>query len=236
MRRILLIPCKPFSQSKMRLAGVLDERLRIALAKALFINTLQAVRDCSGVEVLVITGDPEALRIANDLGVGTQQEAAIEGLNAALAAAVASFNELQGLRFAYLPIDLPGLVAQDVGAIFSRMKTCDDQQILITPDSREAGTNFLSWPGDSGLRMCFGPGSFGLYLNQAASLSIPVEQIDMPGLRYDLDAPEDLPVLPSAAHSTMASTSPQSAVHAVQAAQTFITWVADRVHVAEYRH
>lgn len=193
MRQLLFIPCKPFSQAKTRLDGVLSGPQRERLARELFQHTLSAVTGSrAGFEASVISSDADALHLARDAGLGTIVESTPSGLNEALQMALAQFPHDQGVRFAYLPTDLPYLSSADLDSLRVQSEDGDNTQCIIAPDYHRQGTNFLSWPAHIDLRMTFGPASFEAHYAQARHLCPSVRLVMSMGLRWDLDVPDDL--------------------------------------------
>ena len=193
MRQLLFIPCKPFSQAKTRLDGVLSAPQRERLARELFQHTLSAVTGSrAGLEAIVISSDAGALQLARDAGLGTIVESTPSGLNEALQMALAQFPHDRGVRFAYLPTDLPYLSSADLDSLAVPARADNNAQCVIAPDYHRQGTNFLSWPAHVDMRMAFGHASFDAHYSQARRLCPSVRLVMSLGLRWDLDVPDDL--------------------------------------------
>lgn len=189
VHHVLFIPCKPFAQAKTRLRGVLNARQREMLARALYFHTLATVAACqTDFEAIVISSDEEALERARAAGLGHVSESASHGLNEALRTALMQYPHRQGIRFAYLPIDLPLLRAADLDRIAQR----DPEDCVIAPDRHGRGTNFLSWPAEIDLSLSFGPSSFSAHCHAAARLDLSVRVVTDTHFEQDLDVPEDL--------------------------------------------
>lgn len=188
MQPVLLIPCKPFAQAKMRLSPALDPALRAALARALCRHTL-GVAAASGLEGFVVSSDAEVLAMARSAGLQSLAEDHAQGLNAALDIATGRLAG-RAASFAYLPTDLPRLSPADLAPLREAGAAAG---LLIAPDAARQGTNLLCWPAASGLRPAFGEGSFGAHRRQAAERGLNVRVLDSAGLRHDIDLPQDLP-------------------------------------------
>lgn len=187
---VLFIPCKPFAQAKSRLGGVLNARQREKLARALYVHTLATVAACrTEFEAIVISSDEEALECARAAGLGHVSESASHGLNEALHAALMRYPRRQGVRFAYLPIDLPLLCPGDLDQVAQG----DPEEFVIAPDRQGRGTNFLSWPAEIELCLSFGPSSFSAHCREAARLDLAVRVVTDAHFEQDLDVPADLP-------------------------------------------
>lgn len=189
MRQVLFIPCKPFAYAKTRLAGVLAPRARQDLARALYVRTLDVLARCrAGFEPIVISSDPEVLALARQSGFGTVVEAQARGINPALGSAMTLLGRNKHLRYAYVPIDLPKLCADDLDDLVA----IEHNEVVIAPDLALQGTNFLSWPSTLQFVPSFGAASFATHCAQALQPGSRLRLYDAPALRRDLDLPDDL--------------------------------------------
>ena len=64
--------------------------------------------------------------------------------------------------------------------------------IGISPDENEIGTNALSLPSPNAIPFRFGRDSYAAHMKLASEADVDIVVIDCPGLRFDLDTPEDL--------------------------------------------
>ena len=67
-----------------------------------------------------------------------------------------------------------------------------DHEISIAPDRHRDGTNVLSIPTNLDFSFAYGPGSFASHVTLAQDLGIEPHIIDVPGLAWDVDHPDDL--------------------------------------------
>lgn len=180
-RFVALVPVKSPARGKSRLTGISDD-LRRDLAVAFALDTMDAVCATSGVaEVVVVTGDPSVVERAAPLGCSVEPDRG--DLNRSLVAAAAS---LAGRRPELQPVavcaDLPALRPGDLAAALAATGTR-----AVVADTAGTGTTLLAAAPGVPLRPTFGPGSL-----VAHRLSGAVELPGAPGLRRDVDTPEDL--------------------------------------------
>lgn len=179
----LVIPVKGFRAGKSRLAPALPDDERRALARRLALRTVARARAVAAPEaILLLSPDDEALRAAEVAGVrGFRQRTT--GLNAGLREICRS---LPRIRTVVVAADLPLLEAGDVAALL------DAGGVGLSPDEAGSGTNALSLPGPGAIPFRFGEDSFRAHREAASRAGLAVAVIDRPGLRFDLDAPDDL--------------------------------------------
>lgn len=198
MKARVIVPQKPLTLAKGRLASVLDPRTRAALSLSLLrrvCGTLRAAQDVEG--LVVMTLDPDIRVRASAWGVRTIPDPA-PGLNHALAEALVSLsNGSHGLLV--VAGDLPFLRPADIAALFSARPP---RGIGLAPSKDGAGTNALLLPPGIVLRPAFGRGSLAAHRRQALALGLTVTEIARPGLAFDLDTPADFAAYLAAEGST----------------------------------
>ncbi|MFI2761558.1 2-phospho-L-lactate guanylyltransferase [Streptomyces echinatus] len=188
MQWTLVIPLKPLTQAKSRLADTAGDGVRPGLALAFAQDTVGAALACAAVsDVAVVTDDERAARELAALGARIVPDAPRDGLNAALAHGAAVVREIRpGVPVAALNADLPALRpaelsrALTVAAEFPR---------AFLADAAELGTTLLTAAGDRELRPAFGIDSRRRHrASGAAELLLKgVESV-----RQDVDTGDDL--------------------------------------------
>ena len=187
-RTRIIVPHRGLAAAKTRLAPVLDDDDRIALARTLLIRVLGVARQAVE-DVVVISPAAELESIATDAGARLAVQRGM-GLNAGLdqarEAALADGVE----RLVVLHGDLPNLAPDDVLALIEGAANLP--AAAIAPDRLRTGTNGLAVipPGVIGFR--FGVGSFAAHLTEAEAAGVEPAIVDRPGLAFDLDTPGDL--------------------------------------------
>jgi 2-phospho-L-lactate guanylyltransferase len=185
-----IVPVKPFSQAKSRLATALKAEAREALAEKLFRHGLSVLQECSELRgVLVVSRDTKALAIARDYKANTLQERESSDLNTALtrAAEVIQLQNAEGILI--VPADLPLYTRDDIEEILRQGRYGD--VLVIAPDRREDGTNAMLIKPPSSIPFAFGIGSFQRHLALAAQAEVATKIVRREGLALDLDTPDD---------------------------------------------
>lgn len=181
----VVVPVKRLAVAKSRLAAYGDAARR-DLALAFAADVVTAALSCPLVRrVLVVTDDPLAAQVLERLGARVVGDAPDDGLNAALvhgAHLLRAERPDQGV--ATLSSDLPALTAGDLAAVLASVPGGGR---AFVPDADARGTTLLAAATGTALEPAYGPGS-----RQAHLLSGALELAATPGLRRDVDTPDDL--------------------------------------------
>ena len=180
----VLVPLKRLDDAKSRLASVLGADERATLMLELLQHVLAAVKAADVGPVTVVSSElltPNGVPRFDDGGLPW---------NDALAAATAEV--VSSPLVAFVSADLPSIRAQEVEEL---LHATPGRGIAIAR-AHDGGTNAIAMrpPGLVGTR--FGePGSAAVH----AALGVDHVVIDLPGLAFDVDTPEDLAQLLQAA-------------------------------------
>lgn len=188
VRWSLVVPVQHASRAKSRLDPP-HPLSRPDLARAVARDTLEQVcRALPPPQVTVVTSDPTATQVARDLGARVVDDpgqglnvAVRAGLTAAGAAAAGASEGRTGL--AVLLGDLPALTPVELTAALA---ACAAHPAAVVPDADGAGTVLLTSTGEPPCPQ-FGPGSAARHGRTASRL-----ELDLPGLRRDVDTASDL--------------------------------------------
>ena len=181
VRLAVLIPVKRFTVAKGRLAGVLDDADRAALARWM---ASQVVDVAAEIPTFVACDDDEVATWARSKGAEVIWGAGL-GLNGAVDDGVARIvaSGFEHVVVSHADLALPR----------SLLDVAREGCITLVPDRRHDGTNVMSFPADHPLRAAYGGGSFSRHLDQALALgTVPVEVRSDPELSLDLDTASDL--------------------------------------------
>jgi 2-phospho-L-lactate guanylyltransferase len=184
----LVIPVKVLADAKTRLAALAGER-RAELALALAADTVAAVLACpEAARVIVVTDDEVAAGELGKLGVqAVVPDEPRDGLNAALkhgAAYAAARWPHSGT--AALSADLPALRPEEIGRALGAAAAWPS---AFVPDAPGEGTTLYTAAPGVAFTPKFGHGSRARHAAAGATeLRLP----DIPGLRRDVDTPDDL--------------------------------------------
>ena len=186
-RIVAVVPMKPLSRSKTRLAGVLSQRERAELSLGMFSRVVVAARAALGV-VWVVGGDDAVHKTTKQLGVSWHEDPG-KDLNDSLAFALekACKNQMAAI---YLPADLPFVTANDIESMVRASGA--GETLTLSPAQQDGGTNAMLVPKCLSFPPLLGKDSFKRHKRQAASLGIPYTVCLSEGLALDLDTPDDL--------------------------------------------
>lgn len=179
---LALVPVKSFRTAKARLAGSLDQTAHARLARAMAEVVLDAATPLG---VTVVCDDPDVADWARGRGAAVAWTPGLD-LNGALAAAVDASAAAGIGRVVIAHADLP--FARDL----ARLAEVPGGTVAMVSDRRGDGTNVMSLPTGSGMRLCYGPGSFAAHRAAAVAAGLVVEVIDDEALAWDVDEADDL--------------------------------------------
>ncbi|MCI0848088.1 MAG: 2-phospho-L-lactate guanylyltransferase [Chloroflexi bacterium] len=185
---IAIVPMKPLSQGKSRLAKTLTAEQRADLAMGMLRRVLLAIRAASVETIWVVGGDNRVRNMTRNMGSECLEELG-KDLNDTLKKAFELAFE-QGKSALYVAGDLPFLKPAD---IHSMMQASRGQgNVTLAPARRDGGTNSILVPCGVPLQPELGQGSFMKHLSQAARLETSVAINSSQGLGFDLDVVDDL--------------------------------------------
>lgn len=186
-----IVPVKPFSRAKSRLAAVLSPEQRESLAQHMLRQSLHLLIGMQTfAEVLVVSRDSKALKIAHDYHAHTIQETGAPELNAALlrAGQVAASRGAQGVFV--MPADLPLVTADDIEQILYLGRY--NFSVVLVPDQAEDGTNGMLVAPPGLIPFTFGVGSFARHKALAEAAGANVQIYHSTHMALDIDLPADL--------------------------------------------
>lgn len=186
-----IVPVKPFTRAKSRLAAVLTTAERVELAEKLLrhtITTVQQVQEITG--VLVISRDNKALAVAREAGAHTVQESGMPELNHALMRATQVIIAWRGGAVLILPADLPLVAPEDLRDVVQQ--GAEERTVVIAPDRAKDGTNALLVRPAGLIPYSYGPGSFQRHCALVYDAGARLVIHNSPRLMLDIDVPADL--------------------------------------------
>ncbi len=185
-RYAVLVPVKRPAVAKSRLGG-LGDRARVDLAHAFAVDTVAAVQACLLVaRVLVVTDDHLLAAWMAAQGADVIPDGASD-LNGTLVQAAAEMHRRDPhLGLVALCADLPALRPSELA---SALGATDPARMSFVADQERTGTTAVVAPTLQTFRPSFGPGSRRQHLEADA---FEVDRVDVPGLRRDVDDPDDL--------------------------------------------
>lgn len=192
MRTLAILPVKSFGHAKQRLAGLLGQGSREALAQAMFSDVLASLRRVKGLDAIaVVTADTQAesaargsrVLVLHDARGSGQSDAATIGIRHALDA---GFD-----RVLLVPGDTPLIDPVEIDSLLTRA-SADGCDAVIVPDRHGEGTNALLLRPPDAIAPSFGPGSLERHREAAAAAGLVHRVESLLTLGHDVDTPEDL--------------------------------------------
>ncbi|MYW46814.1 2-phospho-L-lactate guanylyltransferase [Streptomyces sp. SID161] len=188
MQWTLVIPVKPLTRAKSRLADTAGDGVRPGLALAFAQDTVGAALACAAVsDVAVVTDDELAGRELAALGARIVPDPPGGGLNAAVAHGAAAVREMRpGAPVAALNADLPALRPAELSRVLA---AAEEFPRAFLADTAERGTTLLAAAGDRALRPAFGIDSRSRH---RASGAVELLLAGVDSVRQDVDTGADL--------------------------------------------
>jgi 2-phospho-L-lactate/phosphoenolpyruvate guanylyltransferase len=186
--KTVLLPVKDFKNAKQRLGPVLDAATRMGLARAMLTDVFQVlVRARAAQRVVIFTACDEVIRMAEPFGFDAVLEESVDGHSAAVNRMVGELSASCS-RILSIAGDLPRLVPSEVDFALEAAS----EPITLIPSRDWTGTNGVVFMPPARIAMEYGEGSFRRHLSNAAAAGIRSDVMDLPGIGFDIDTPQDL--------------------------------------------
>jgi 2-phospho-L-lactate/phosphoenolpyruvate guanylyltransferase len=184
----VLLPVKDFRESKQRLVPALDANARAKLAQAMLRDVLSVLaRARAPQRVVVFTAADEVMQVARPFGFNIAFEKSVDGHSAAVNQMVEELSATSS-RILSIAADLPRLVPSEIDFAFNAAS----EPITFIPSRDWTGTNGVLFIPPARIAMEYGEGSFRRHLSKATAAGIRSDVMDLPGIAFDIDTPEDL--------------------------------------------
>lgn len=186
--KTVLLPVKDFRNAKQRLAPALDESARAGLARAMLTDVLKALRRARAPErIIVFTASNEVMDVVEPFGFEILIEKCVDGHSAAINQLVDEFSGTSS-RILAIAGDLPKLSPAEVDFVL----TAATEPVTLMPSRDWTGTNGIHFIPPARISMEYGEGSFRRHLSRIAASGLDSDVLDLPGVAFDIDTPEDL--------------------------------------------
>jgi 2-phospho-L-lactate/phosphoenolpyruvate guanylyltransferase len=180
-----LVAIKARAQCKSRLAAVLAPAARLQLVRAMLDVVIAAARGAQTLRQILVVS-PERDCVAAEIPVLADTG---DDLNGALSAARLALHEFGCEELVVLPADLPLVTAADIDNL---VRAGRRGGFAIAPDAAGVGTNALYLNSRQPFRFRFGPDSRRLHLEQAHGMGLKPQIVQLAGLEFDVDSPDDV--------------------------------------------
>jgi 2-phospho-L-lactate guanylyltransferase len=193
---VILVPVKNLSFAKQRLSPVLNQMARTELAQAMLYDVLTALHGwTSRPQVVVVTSDPYAVKLAGEYGFETIPDPENPGETGAIEMATRACVERGAESTLVIPADIPLIQSWELEEILSN---APEEGSVLVPAADGRGTNAaFRRPGDL-FPLRFGNDSFQPHLAAAQTCVV----LNLPGIAIDIDNPDDLRELVDLAGTT----------------------------------
>jgi 2-phospho-L-lactate guanylyltransferase len=182
-----LVPLKPATGAKSRLAEVLDADARATLAREMardVLATLTASPGLAGVALLAPAGE----ELAQEFGCRSLRDDPALGLNGNLAQALAALAADGAGTVVIVPADVPGIAPAEVATLLA----AHGSGVTLVPASRDGGTNALALTPPGAIAPAFGADSARRHREAARAAGRAMTALDLAGFARDIDTPADL--------------------------------------------
>jgi 2-phospho-L-lactate guanylyltransferase len=185
--KTVLLPVKDFLNSKQRLSVRLDASMRAGLARAMYVDVLNAVARTRVPErVVVFTAADEVIQMARPFGFDVVLEKSVDGHSAAVNQMVSELSDSS--RILSIASDLPRLAPSEIDFALDAAS----EPVTLIPSRDWTGTNGVVFISPARIVMEYGEGSFRRHLSKAAAGGHRADVMSLPGIAFDIDTPEDL--------------------------------------------
>jgi len=192
---VILVPVKNLSAAKQRLAAVLDQSSRTALAQAMLYDVLSAVHSWKNrPQVAVVTSDPYAVRLAAEYEFEVIPDPENPGETGAIEMATRLCVERGADSTLVIPADIPLIQAWELDEIVKRAPA---EGSVLVPAGDGRGTNAAFRRPANLFPLRFGNDSFKPHHAAAQATGKPCVVLNLPGIGVDVDNPPDLQQLMS---------------------------------------
>lgn len=195
MRTAAILPVKSFGRAKQRLGAGVPDPLRLALARAMVADVLDALAATEGLELtIVVTRESEAASAAAAGGARVIEDRAESGQSAAAALGVAKALAAGFERVLLVPGDCPALDPAELDPLL-REHGSQGPEVAILPDRHGTGTNGLLLAPPRAIEPSFGEGSCARHQELARDAGVACRLVALRSLSLDVDTVEDLAAL-----------------------------------------
>ena len=192
---MILVPVKNASSAKQRLAAVLDQPSRSALAQAMLHDVLTTLynwparRDQRRPAVAVVTSDPYAVKLATEYEFEVIPDRDNPGETGAIELATRICVERGADSTLVIPADIPLMQSWELDEI---LKHAPAEGSVLVPAADGRGTNAAFRRPANLFPLRFGNDSFKPHHAAAQATGKPCVVLNLPGIAVDVDNPAEL--------------------------------------------
>jgi 2-phospho-L-lactate guanylyltransferase len=185
----IVVPVKSPKRAKHRLEAVMSEGERTRLATVMARDVFSVVAQLTDSARFVVSDDPDVLDEARGFGLEPVEDRVAQGQSAAVGQGFSLAWERGFPAALTIPGDVPAITVEELRQ-FSEYRR--EIEVLLAPDRGRIGTNGLRLAPPHAISLAFGEDSFNLHRAAAGRANRSFAAIEIEGLRYDLDTPDDV--------------------------------------------
>lgn len=183
--KVCLIPMKPLTRAKQRLAPLLEPSDRRRLVLAMLSDVIVAARGFDA--VWVVCSDQDSSSVATEFGaIPVPDRTPEDGLNASLAVATLEAIQAGATGLLVVSSDCPGATPEELARLAL------GEGVTLATDRTRTGTNALWRQAPDRIPTYFGPDSRRAHQGTAYGAGVPFAIIPCERLAIDVDEPADL--------------------------------------------
>jgi 2-phospho-L-lactate/phosphoenolpyruvate guanylyltransferase len=201
---VILVPVKNTSSAKQRLAAVLDQPSRTALAQAMLHDVLTTLYSWPALgendrrepdrqkvrpQVAIVTSDPYAVNLGAEFGFEVIPDPDNPGETGAIELATRICVERGADSTLVIPADIPLIQAWELDEI---LEHAPPEGTVLVPAADGRGTNAAFRRPANLFPLRFGNDSFKPHHAAAQATGKPCVVLNLPGIAVDIDNPADL--------------------------------------------
>ena len=189
--RYAVLPAKPLTIAKSRLASHLSASERQALSLAMFADVLESLRGARTVDAIaVVSADARLLDLAKRNGAMPVAEGSPRGLNGAVELGTRYAVAAGATSVLVVLSDLPRTSPEEIDVLGD--PPASEPEVRLVRSHEGIGTNALLRTPPDVIATRFGGRSFADHSAAAADASVRCTAVDLPGLAFDIDTIDDL--------------------------------------------
>lgn len=198
--RAILLPIKDLTNAKQRLAGVLTQDERFALANAMLEDTMCAIAEASLARaIFVVTSYGPAIAAAEARGWHVLREPSQISESASVDFASRLCAERSVTHLLRVPLDVPLVRGEDLDELLA--VDAGERGAVIVPSRDGTGTNAILRTPPSLFPSHFGPGSFALHRAEARAAGTNWIVRRNARIEMDIDDESDLRAFLACSHA-----------------------------------
>jgi len=188
------VPIKSPTESKQRLAGILDGNERQQISLAMLSDVLAALHASTSIDqILIVTSDTRVRPYGVRFNTRILVEKTTQGQSAAAAQACRYAANAGARGILIVPSDVPLIRKETIDRAVDALQT--ESSMVIGPDRHGTGTNLLGLSPVQPFTFYFGDDSFQAHCRESTCRDGEPAVIRAPDIALDIDTPECLHLL-----------------------------------------